>query len=95
MLKRIGDARVVLLGEATHGTSEFYRMRERISRELIERKGFNFIAIEGDWPDAARIDHYVRHSEDAAVRVDGIRALSGVDVAQSRGAPVRRLAANA
>jgi len=63
LLNRIGDARVVLLGEATHGTSEFYRMRERISRELIERKGFTFIAIEGDWPDAARIDHYVRHAE--------------------------------
>jgi protein-L-isoaspartate(D-aspartate) O-methyltransferase len=63
MLQRIGDARVVLLGEATHGTSEFYRMRERISRELIERKGFSFVAIEGDWPDAARIDHYVRHKE--------------------------------
>jgi protein-L-isoaspartate(D-aspartate) O-methyltransferase len=63
LLHRIGDARVVLLGEATHGTSEFYRMRERISRELIERKGFSFIAIEGDWPDAARVDHYVRHAE--------------------------------
>ncbi len=62
LLQRIGDARVVLLGEATHGTSEFYRMRERISRELIEQKGFSFIAIEGDWPDAARIDHYVRHA---------------------------------
>jgi protein-L-isoaspartate(D-aspartate) O-methyltransferase len=63
LLDRIGDARVVLLGEATHGTSEFYRMRERISRDLIDRKGFTFIAIEGDWPDAARIDHYVRHAE--------------------------------
>ena len=63
LLERVGDARVVLLGEASHGTSEFYRMRERISRELIERKGFSFIAIEGDWPDAARIDHYVRHAE--------------------------------
>jgi protein-L-isoaspartate(D-aspartate) O-methyltransferase len=63
LLRRIGDARIVLLGEATHGTLEFYRMRERISRELIERKGFSFIAIEGDWPDAARIDHYVRHAE--------------------------------
>ncbi len=61
LLDRIGDARVVLLGEASHGTSEFYRMRERISRELILKKGFNFVAIEGDWPDAARIDHYVRH----------------------------------
>lgn len=63
LLRRIGDARIVLLGEATHGTSEFYLMRERISRILIERKGFSFIAIEGDWPDAARIDHYVRHRE--------------------------------
>jgi protein-L-isoaspartate(D-aspartate) O-methyltransferase len=63
LLQRVGDARLVLLGEATHGTSEFYRMRERISRELIEKKGFSFVAIEGDWPDAARIDHYVRHSK--------------------------------
>jgi protein-L-isoaspartate(D-aspartate) O-methyltransferase len=63
LLDRIGDARVVLIGEATHGTSEFYRMRARITRELIERKGFSFVAIEGDWPDAARVDHYVRHAE--------------------------------
>ena len=63
MLARIGDARVVLLGEASHGTSEFYRMRDRISRELIAKKGFRFVAIEGDWPDAARVDHYVRHME--------------------------------
>ena len=63
LLERIGGARVVLLGESSHGTSEFYRMRARISRQLIERGGFSFIAIEGDWPDAARIDHYVRHAE--------------------------------
>ena len=56
-------SRVVLIGEASHGTSEFYRMRARITRELIERKGFSFVAIEGDWPDAARVDHYVRHAE--------------------------------
>lgn len=43
--------------------SEFYRMRERISRELITNKGFRFVAIEGDWPDAAWVDHYVRHLE--------------------------------
>ena len=66
LLRRIGDARVVLLGEASHGSSEFYRMRDRISRELILHKGFDFIAIEGDWPDAAHIDHYVRHREYAA-----------------------------
>ena len=63
LLRRIGDAKLVLLGEATHGTSEFYRMHERVSRSLIEVKGFNFVAIEADWPDAARIDHYVRHFE--------------------------------
>lgn len=61
LMERIGSARVVLLGEATHGTSEFYRMRERITRDLIVKKGFRLIAIEGDWPDAARVDHYVRH----------------------------------
>jgi protein-L-isoaspartate(D-aspartate) O-methyltransferase len=63
LLERIGDAKIVLLGEATHGTSEFYRMRERISQELITRRGFRFVAIEGDWPDVARLDHYVRHFE--------------------------------
>jgi protein-L-isoaspartate(D-aspartate) O-methyltransferase len=63
LLERVGDARIVLLGEATHGTSEFYRMRDRISRELIVQKGFRFVAIEGDWPDAARVDNYVRHLE--------------------------------
>ena len=63
LLDRIGNARIVLLGEATHGTSEFYRMRDRITRELVLKKGFNVIGIEGDWPDAARIDHYVRHLE--------------------------------
>jgi protein-L-isoaspartate(D-aspartate) O-methyltransferase len=60
LLDRIGDARVVLLGEATHGTSEFYRMRARITRELILRRGFTVVAVEADWPDAARVDHYVR-----------------------------------
>jgi protein-L-isoaspartate(D-aspartate) O-methyltransferase len=60
LLARIGDARVVLLGEATHGTSEFYRMRARITRELVEREGFRIVAIEGDWPDAARVDAWVR-----------------------------------
>jgi protein-L-isoaspartate(D-aspartate) O-methyltransferase len=60
LLEHIEDARVVLLGEATHGTSEFYRMRARITAELVIRRGFNIVAVEGDWPDAARVDHYVR-----------------------------------
>jgi erythromycin esterase-like protein len=58
---RFADARVVLLGEASHGTSEFYRARSAISRQLIERHGFNIVAVEGDWPDAATLDRYVRH----------------------------------
>ena len=58
---RFADARIVLLGEATHGTSEFYRARAQITRRLIERHGFNIVAVEADWPDAARIDRYVRH----------------------------------
>ncbi len=60
LLERIGDSRVVLLGEATHGTAEFYDMRARITRELIEKKGFNIVAVEADWPDAASIDFFVR-----------------------------------
>ena len=53
---RFGDAKIVLLGEATHGTSEFYRARAQSPAELIERHGFNIVAVEADWPDAARID---------------------------------------
>ena len=61
MFDRFGDARVVLLGEASHGTSEFYRARAEISQRLIEHHGFNIVAVEADWPDAATIDRYVRH----------------------------------
>ena len=57
------DARVVLIGEATHGTSEFYRARAAITERLISHHGFAFVAVEADWPDAARIDRYVRHGE--------------------------------
>src|SRR5215204_3391431 len=58
-----GDARVVLLGEATHGTSEFYKARAAITRCLVTRHGFGIVAVEADWPDAARIDAYVRHHQ--------------------------------
>ena len=61
LLERIGDSRVVLLGEATHGTSEFYRFRARLTRELVLRKGFNVVAVEADWPDAAQLDRYIRN----------------------------------
>ncbi|AXI55091.1 Amidophosphoribosyltransferase (plasmid) [Pseudoseohaeicola sp. NH-UV-7] len=57
---RYGEARVVLLGESSHGTSEFYRARAAITRRLIEEHGFNIVAVEADWPDAAVLDHRVR-----------------------------------
>src|SRR3954464_715781 len=60
LFDRFGGARVVLLGEASHGTSEFYRARAAITRRLIERHGFNIVAVEADWPDAATVDRYVR-----------------------------------
>lgn len=56
LFDRFGDARVVLLGEATHGTSEFYRARAAITQQLIAAHGFTIVAVEADWPDAARID---------------------------------------
>ncbi|HEV2602381.1 MAG TPA: erythromycin esterase family protein [Microvirga sp.] len=63
MFDRFADAKVVLLGEATHGTSEFYRARAAITKRLIAHHGFTIVAVEADWPDAARIDSYVRHHE--------------------------------
>jgi erythromycin esterase-like protein len=60
LLDRVGDARVVMLGEATHGTHEFYRWRAAITRRLIEERGFSFVAVEGDWPDCDRVDRSVR-----------------------------------
>jgi protein-L-isoaspartate(D-aspartate) O-methyltransferase len=64
LLERIGDRRLVLIGEASHGTSEFYRTRARITRELIARCEFTIVAAEADWPDAARIDRWVRGAGD-------------------------------
>jgi protein-L-isoaspartate(D-aspartate) O-methyltransferase len=58
---RYAARRVVLLGESTHGTSEFYRARAAITRRLIVEHGFTIVAVEADWPDAAVIDRYVRH----------------------------------
>src|SRR3954471_2541487 len=61
---RVADTRVVLIGEASHGTDEFYRARARLTRRLVEAHGFTIVAAEADWPDAARIDRYVRGRED-------------------------------
>nr|WP_250811378.1 protein-L-isoaspartate(D-aspartate) O-methyltransferase [Neorhizobium tomejilense] len=61
LFDRFGDRRVVLLGEASHGTAEFYRARAAITRHLIVHRGYTIVAVEADWPDAAKVDRYVRH----------------------------------
>ncbi len=54
------DAKIVLLGEASHGTAEFYKARAAITRRLVSRHGFRILAIEADWPDAAELDRFIR-----------------------------------
>lgn len=74
LLELIGDARFVLLGEATHGTHEFYEERARITQRLIAEKGFTAVAAEADWPDAYRVNRFVRAQGDDA---DAASALEG------------------
>lgn len=74
LLELVGDARIVLIGEASHGTHEFYRQRALITRRLIEEKGFSAVAIEGDFPDAYRVNRYVR---DQSADPDAEQSLSG------------------
>lgn len=64
VLDTIGDATLVLLGEASHGTHEFYSVRAELTRRLIEEKGFEAVAVEADWPDAYRINRFVRGLSD-------------------------------
>jgi erythromycin esterase-like protein len=73
LLDAIGDASLVLIGEASHGTHEFYRIRADLTAALIERKGFNIVAAEADWPDAYRANRWVRLMSDDA---DATAALS-------------------
>jgi len=73
LLERVGDASVVLLGEASHGTHEFYRERALITRRLIEEKGFRAVAVEADWPDAYRVNRYLRGSDEDADAEEALR----------------------
>ncbi len=72
LLDLIGDARFVLLGEASHGTHEFYNERARITRRLIGEKGFNAVAVEADWPDAYEVNRFVRAAGDGMSAVDSL-----------------------
>lgn len=72
LLKVIGDGRFVLIGEATHGTHEFYRERAQITKRLIREKGFNAVAIEADWPDSYRVNRYVQGRSNDAEAIDSL-----------------------
>jgi erythromycin esterase-like protein len=61
LIKKIGDARIVMLGESSHGTCEYYSWRAYITQQLIQKKGFNLIAVEGDWPDCYRLNRYIKN----------------------------------
>src|SRR5437867_11016038 len=74
LLSAIGETGRVLIGEASHGTHEFYRVRAEITKRLIAEKGFGAVAIEGDWPDAWRVNRYVRGRSDDR---DASQALAG------------------
>ncbi len=72
LLKMIGDCRFVLLGEATHGTHEFYRVRAQITKRLIAEKGFTAVAVEADWPDAYRVNQFVQFEGEDEETVDAL-----------------------
>ena len=75
LMDLIGDARFVLIGEASHGTHEFYRERAEITKRLIQEKGFMAVAVEADWPDAYRVNRYVRGSNDDATSGEALLGL--------------------
>ncbi|MGZ5092462.1 MAG: erythromycin esterase family protein [Burkholderiales bacterium] len=72
LIQLIGDARFVLLGEASHGTHEFYHERAQITQRLIEEKGFTAVAVEADWPDAYRVNRYVRGQTSDAFAIEAL-----------------------
>src|SRR5207253_6165052 len=75
LMERIGDGHYVLLGEASHGTADYYNWRATLSQRLIEEKGFSFIAVEGDWPDCYRVNRFIRgFSESEESARDALRA---------------------
>lgn len=76
LLARIGDARFVLLGEATHGTHEFYRERARLTRRLVEERGFDALAIEADWPDAYRVNRFIAGTGEDRTAEEALRGFT-------------------
>lgn len=85
LIKKAGDKKLVLLGESTHGTHEFYKWRSEISKRLIAEKDFSFIAVEGDWPSLQR--------HDGCRRTEDFRTLASLDVGQPRHRRIGRMVA--
>src|SRR5436190_24224797 len=74
LIERIGDRRVVLLGEASHGTSDYYRWRAAVTRRLIAEHDFSFVAVEGDWPDCFAVNRWVKgHADQRLEAADLLR----------------------
>ncbi|MBO1910037.1 erythromycin esterase family protein, partial [Microvirga sp. 3-52] len=77
ILESVGDAKIVLLGEASHGTSEFYSVRAELSKRLIEEKGFSIIAVEGDWPPSRQVNKYIKGYEDTKMTtIDALKSFN-------------------
>src|SRR5205823_4698929 len=72
LIERIGDARFVLIGEASHGTHEFYLLRAQITQRLIRERGFHVVVAEADWPDAYRVNRFVRGFDDDGDATDAL-----------------------
>jgi erythromycin esterase-like protein len=77
ILEAVGDAKIVLLGEASHGTSEFYSVRAELSKRLIAEKGFSIIAVEGDWPPSRQVNKYIKGYEDTKMTtIEALKAFN-------------------
>ncbi len=88
LISLVGDARYVLLGEASHGTHEFYKARAEITKRLIQEKGFTIVAWEADWPDALLVNRYIRGREEEHTALDSLGGFERFPVWMWRNADV-------
>jgi erythromycin esterase-like protein len=88
LIQQIGEARFVLIGEASHGTHEFYRERAQITKRLIQERGFTAVAVEADWPDAYRVNRYVQGEREDAEAVESLAGFKRFPIWMWRNADV-------
>jgi erythromycin esterase len=76
-IERLSEQRLVMLGEASHGTHEFYTWRRELTKQLIANHGFSFVAVEGDWPDCSRVNRFAKGNPEAGESAyDALQALN-------------------